>query len=316
MAKRDVFTEDFEDKTEGEYRGADLFAEQKLSATLVEKAGWIMAAVIMLVVVVVMTSDIKLIGWQEVGDFSLSVFVLIFLSYSMYGNMYHSGSLSAKKLDEYKHVTASYIALRDEVKTKDVQKELARFCKEYVDNELRARREARLERADVSWSEYQKYKHLSKRELEYKKLSKVKIKAIVDANWIVPIKLTPEMIYKPGGQTVRVRPLHTAPAVRRRLDFILNLLKTGATSLCMCFIAFELFSEPSWEMFCAVCIKLLTVALNGYTGYRRGYDNIAVDTVNYTEDQIDMLEQFKKWREPETVVIAVDTSNMLEGAAE
>ena len=81
----------------------------------------------------------------------------------------------------------------------------------------------------------------------------------------------------------------------------------------MCFIAFELFSEPSWEMFCAVVIKLVTVALNGFLGYRRGYDNIAVDTINYTEDQIDMLEEFREWRAPEIEVVPIDTSNMLEG---
>jgi hypothetical protein len=313
---RDVFTEDFEDKTEGEYRG-DPFSSKKISTTLVEKGGWIMAAVIMLVVVFVMTSDIKLVGWREIGELSLSVFVLLFLSYSMYGNMYHNGMLSAKRLDVVKETNNRYIALRDEVKDKDVQKDLARFCKEYVDNEWKTQREGRLERADVSWGEYQKNKNLSKKEMRRKKLPEAKIKAILDANWIVPIKLTPRMIYRTGGHGVRVRPLHTAPSTRRTFDMVWNLAKTSVTSLLMCFMAFEVFSEPTWETMCAVAIKLLTVALNGYAGYRRGYDNIAVDTVNYTEDQIDMLEQFKKWREPQIEVVFENRGeNLLTDAKE
>ena len=303
MAKRDIFAE-FEDKTE----------QRKLlekKSNVIEMAGWIMAGVTMLAVIVVMTTDIKLLTFDALADLSLSVFVLIFLSYSMYGNMYNNGTLAAKKLDEYANVVRSYFAVRDEVKSKTVQKDLAQFCKEYVASELRSQREAVLEPAGVSWAEYQKYKDFSKKALEYKKLSKRKIKAIIDANWIVPIKLTPEMLYRVGGRGTRTRPLGTSPRTRRAFDFGFNFARTAFTSLCMCFIAFELFSDPSWEMVCAVVIKLLTVALNGFLGYRRGYDNIAIDTINYTEDQIDLLEQFKIWRAPEVIIEPITTNNLL-----
>ena len=308
MDNNDYYSSDWSDKG----RTVLIETEKKAATSILEKAGFVMAAVIMFVVIVVMTSDVKVISFAQVTELSLSFFVLLFCSYSMYGNMYHSGMIAGKKLDEYIKVCKAYAVIRAEIKEKDVQKQLAAFCKEYVDNELKTRREAVLENADVTWEEYLECRHLSKRELQYdKKFSKVKIKAITDANWIVPIKLEPAMLYKQGGQTVRRSPLHTAPSTKRTFDFVWNLCKTGATSLCMCFIAFELFSEPSWEMFCAVAIKLLTVALNGYAGYRRGYDNIAVDTVNYTEDQIDMLEQFKKWKGEEVQIIPFTPTNPL-----
>ena len=310
---RDIFAEDFEDKTEGAI-SFDNFGK-KIGVTLLERASLIMAGLIMLVVVVVMTSDIKVISIKDVTELSLSAFVLIFCSYSMYGNMYHSGMIAGKKLKTYKTVTDDYARIRAEVKDRDVMKQLTLFCKEYIDDELKSRREAVLEIADVSWEEYLECRHLSKRELQYdKKLSKVKIKAISDANWIVPIKLEPTMIYRPGGRAVRRSPMHTAPGAKRTFDFVFNFLKTGATSLCMCFIAFELFAEPTWEMLCAVAIKLLTVALNGWAGYRRGYDNIAIDTVNYTEDQIDLLEQYKVWRGSEEVFSTVASVPVIEGA--
>lgn len=309
MENNDYYSSDWSDKG----RTVLIETERKPAASILEKAGFIMAAVIMLVVIVVMTSDIKLVTFTEVTELSLSFFVLIFCSYSMYANMYHSGMVAGRKLDTYTKVCKRYAIVRAGIKTKDVQKQLAVFCKEYVDNELKSRREAVLENADVTWEEYLECRLLSKRELQYdKKLSKVKIKAISDANWIVPIKLQPAMLYKQDGQTVRRSPLRAAPGAKRTFDFTWNLIKTGATSLCMCFIAFELFSEPSWEMFCAVALKLLTVALNGYAGYRRGYDNIAVDTVNYTEDQIDMLEEFKKWKGTEDFPTYIPTGPLLE----
>lgn len=308
MDNNDYYSSEWSDKS----RTVLIETEKKTAASILEKAGFIMAAVIMLVVIVVMTSDIKLVTFKQVTELSLSFFVLIFCSYSMYGNMYHSGMIAGKKLDEYIKVCKEYAIIRAEIKEKDVQKQLAAFCKEYVDNELRERRETVLENADVTWEEYLACRLLSNRELvNDKKLSKVKIKAISAANMIVPVRLTPAMLYKQGGQTVRISPLRTAPSVKRTFDFVWNLFKTGATSLCMCFIAFELFSEPSWEMFCAVAMKLLTVALNGYAGYRRGYDNIAVDTVNYTEDQIDMLEQFKKWKAEEVQIVPFTPTNPL-----
>ena len=34
------------------------------------------------------------------------------------------------------------------------------------------------------------------------------------------------------------------------------------------------------------------IILNGIMGYKMGYENIAVDTVNYMLDQIDLMEEF------------------------
>lgn len=312
MANKDIFAEDYEDKTDA-FGSIDSFGK-KLGATMLERASLIMAALIMLVVIVVMTADIKVISIKDATELSLSAFVLLFCSYSMYGNMYHSGMIAGKKLKTYKDLTAEYARIRTEVKERDVMKRLTAFCKEYVDNELKSRREALLENADVTWEEYQECKHLPKRALREMGYTKVKVKAISDANWIVPIKLEPAMIYRVGGQTVRRSPLHTAPGAKRTFDFTWNLIKTGATSICMCFIAFELFAEPTWKTFCAVAIKLLTVALNGWAGYRRGYDNIAIDTVNYTEDQIDLLEQYKVWKGSEEVFSTVADVPAIEGA--
>ena len=156
MDNNDYYSSDWSDKG----RMVLIETEKKAATSILEKAGFVMAAVIMLVVIVVMTSDIKLITFKEVTELSLSFFVLIFCSYSMYGNMYHSGMIAGKKLDAYIKVRKEYAIIRADIKTKDVQKQLATFCKEYVDSELRERRETVLENADVTWEEYLECRHL------------------------------------------------------------------------------------------------------------------------------------------------------------
>lgn len=310
---RDIFAEDFEDKTEGTSMSFDTLSK-KIGSTVIEKAGLITAVFILLVVAVVMTSDISFISISDVKDFSVEAFLLLFLCNSMYGNMYHTGSLAAKKLEKYKKIKVDYAVIRDEVKEHGFMKRLTAFCKEYVDNELKARRENLLEYADVSWEEYLKCRHLSKRELKAMGLTKVKVKAICDANWIVPIKLEPSMIYTDGGRNLSRNPMHLAPSTKRIIDFSLNFLKTGATSLGMCFIGFQLLADPSWQTMCAVAAKMLTVILNGYSGYRHGYDSVAVTEFNFVSDQIDILEQYKVWKGSEEVFSTIADVPAIEGS--
>ena len=125
MDNNDYYSSEWSDKS----RTVLIETEKKPVASVLEKAGFIMAAVIMLVVIVVMTSDIKLVTFKQVTELSLSFFVLIFCSYSMYGNMYHSGMIAGKKLDEYNKVCKEYAIIRAEIKERDVQKQLAAFCK-------------------------------------------------------------------------------------------------------------------------------------------------------------------------------------------
>lgn len=299
---RDIFTEDFEDKTESEYRG-DPFSKKKLSTTMVEKAGWIMAVVIMLVVIAVMTLDIKTVTVQKITELSLTAFLLLFCSYAMYGNMYHTGMLEGRRLDSYKKAIIKYDAIREEIRSKDVWVELREFCADFVQKELRECRENELYAGGVSYEEYLKYHRLSKREMEYKRLPKKKIKAILDANWVEPLHFTAEMLYKTGSPTGwRFTPMHMSPSTKKTLDFASTLIKTVATSLCMCFIAFEMFATPSWETFVSVVVKLFTVAMTGYSGYRNGYSLVTTEII-YTEDRIEYLEQFKEWRAAKNAVI-------------
>ena len=311
---RDIFAEDFEDKTEGAFERIGGVGKKAKSAAI-ENAGFTIAIIIVLVVIAVTMMDIKFTSITEIKDFSMEAFVLMFLGNAMYGNMYHSGGVAAKKLERYKQVMSKYSALKTEIKEDGFMKRLRAFCKDYVDNELKTCRVVVLEKADVTWAEYQKYKNLSKKELRRKKLSDVKIKAILTANWIVPIKLDANMLYREGGTGgIRYSAMGRDPRKQAFADKSLNFAKSLITMGGMCFIGAELFADPSWATACVVAAKVFAVIWSGYRGYMHGYNNIAVTTVNYTEDQIDLLEQYKVWRGSEEVFSTVASVPVIEGA--
>lgn len=272
---------------------------EKSTTSMVERAGYIVAAAILLVVILVMTTDIKFITAQSIADFSVAFFVLMFCSCAMYANMYKNGMIAGERLQAYKDICSEYDSVRESIKSANLNKKLADFCRSYVDNELRSRIEEVLSFADITYDNFLRYRHMSIAEMRKAGLYKMQILRIRAARRIRPIKLTTSMLYKQGARASRRKMLHTPPAERRRMDNAFKIVTTALSYSVTGFIAFEIFTDPSWKTFCAVAFKLLMVGYTGYSGYMRGYDNIATDTVYYIRDQIDLLNQFKSWGERE-----------------
>lgn len=281
---------------ENEERENPLLGEKTITS-MMEKAGYVVAAAILLVVILVMTTDIKCITAQSVADFSVAFFVLMFCSYCMYANMYRNGMLAGERLQAYKDICAEYDSVRSNIKSGDVNKKLSQFCREYVDNERRARIEEVLSGVDISFEDYTKYKHMSRSKMKECGLFSPQIRRVIAARRIRPIKLSPTIIYKQGKSASRRKVIHMTPSDRRKLDNVFKFV-TNAASYCVTgFIAFEIFTDPSWQTIFEVAFKLLMIVYTGYSGYMRGYDNIATDTVVFIKDQIELLHQFMRWEE-------------------
>lgn len=263
---------------------------------LMETAGYIISAAILLCVVIVMTTDIRNITFQNVATLSLQMFALMFLSYGMYISMYSNGMMAGEKLSLYKDTVKKYTEIRDEIASANEHKALSEFCRGYVEQELRSRIEDTIIPCGITLKEFYDIRYFPKKKLKAKGFSKAQICRIRSANKIRPIKLTPVMLYRQGKTPIKREVMHVQPVVRRKNDYLKKLLTTALTSGVMCFIAFELFAEPSWETVCAVVFKVLMVAVTGYSGYLRGYENVVTDSVLYMQDQIDLLCQFKRWK--------------------
>lgn len=96
---------------------------------------------------------------------------------------------------------------------------------------------------------------------------------------------------KRGRGSSRRAPLGTKPETKKSINFGVKFGSSFLVSLVMSVIVLDVVVEPTWVIFASCMLKLLAVAMNGFTGYKFGYENIVFDTVNYMDDQTDLINQ-------------------------
>ena len=248
---------------------------------------------IIFVAIVVSTTDITVmtaLDWTVLG---LSFFVFMFCAYAMYINGSGNGIRAGRKSETYLTAKKQYDDLKNEVITRKMQGRLPEFCRYYIEEELRNTRNSLLTEVGIDFAVYQeRYVGKDKTELEQLTiLSKSQVEAIVSANNIKPIKLTPEMILKRGRGSLHRNPLGIEPSKKRRIGYVWKFVSTFAVAVLMVGIALNPKSDLTWGTFAECILKLFPIVLNGFTGYKSGYENIVVDTVNYMNDQSDLMRQ-------------------------
>jgi hypothetical protein len=108
---------------------------------------------------------------------------------------------------------------------------------------------------------------------------------------VKPIKLTPDMIMQKGGGTGRRSPLGMKATTKKKVQFAVKFVSTVLVAIAASIIAFDVVTEPTLVLLATCAFKLLVIAVNGFTGYKFGYENIVFDAANYTTDQADLLRQ-------------------------
>ncbi len=266
-------------------------------------AGIFASVFLVFVVVVVMTTDIRLTSFVELAGLGLSFFVLLFCSYSMYVNCADSGTRAGLSSKAYTDMLADFQKVKAEIVKDGSQARLSEFCAVFIADELLRARAAILAEAGIAYDEYcslylgkdKKYIKSLGSKKSNSPLSRSEIRAIIHANRIRPIRLTPDMIFKRGRGVSRRGPLGIRPETRKRIAFSTKFVRTFITSALMAVIALEVTYTPSFAMFATVLLKLLSVITNGFVGYKFGYGNVAVDTVNYMADQVDLMNELKEY---------------------
>ena len=248
---------------------------------------------IIFVAIVVSTTDITVMtafDWTVLG---LSFFLFMFCAYAMYINGSGNGIRAGRKSETYLTAKKQYDDLKNEVIARKMQGRLPEFCRYYIEEELRNTRNSLLTEVGLDFAVYQeRYVGKDKTELEQLTiLSKSQVEAIVSANNIKPIKLTPEMILKRGRGSLHRNPLGIEPSKKRRIGYAWKFASTFTVAVLMVGIALNPKSDLTWGTFAECLLKLFPIVLNGFTGYKSGYENIVVDTVNYMNDQSDLMRQ-------------------------
>lgn len=262
---------------------------------LIENRGMIVSIILALILVFAFTTNINFTSKAEVLKLSLSIFVFMFCSYSMYINNAKSGTRAGKLTKAYIETEEKYIEIKTRIINEDKQVYLGEFCRLYVDEELKNARKDILDFVGIEYEEYVRkwvgadIKDIKKTE----KFSDREKQAVIKANALKPVRLTPDMLLKREREIKRRAPLKKTPTEKRNAKYIGRFMRTIITSIFACTIALDVIANPSWSTFSELCIRLLMVVLSGFFGYQTGYENITCDTVDYMHDQIDLLNQFE-----------------------
>ena len=267
--------------------------KKKILRGAMNYAGTAVGTFIIFVAIVVSTTDITVMTAFDWAVLGLSFFVFMFCAYAMYINGSGSGIRAGRKSETYLTAKKKYDDLKNEVITRKMQGRLPEFCRYYIEEELRNTRNSLLTEVGIDFAVYQeRYVGKDKTELEQLTiLSKSQVEAIVSANNIKPIKITPEMILKRGRGSLHRNPLGIEPSKKRGIGYMWKFVSTFAVAVLMVGITLNPKPDLTWGTFAECILRLFPIVLNGFTGYKSGYENIVVDTVNYMNDQSDLMRQ-------------------------
>lgn len=274
---------------------------KKLSQYILGNARAFIITLILFSVVVVMTTDIRFTTISNIRDLGLDFFLLLFASYAMYVCCADWGVSAGYATDIYKDSVKRFGELKSRIEGAMLTR-MEEFCSHYVDEEIRRERMQYLSVVCIPYDVYiEKYVHLGKKEVDaLPDLKEGQKKAIKKANKVERIKLTPERIMT-QGKTIHTRSvLAITPEVMKNIIFGKKFVKMSVISLCASMIGFEVIMQPTWTVFASVCFKLAIVVINGFEGHKAGFNNIAVHTVNYVNNQSSLMQQAIQYIEATT----------------
>lgn len=277
--------------------------KKRLAQTLLNNAGILIGVFIVFAAIMLVTTEVKFVRPENIGKFAIDFFFLLFCSYSMYVNCSDSGMrFGLKNKDYLKQVEKFESKKRTIIESKN-QKKLVEFCRYYINKELENTKKNILAVVGLDYETYvSKWLILNDKQINaITTLTESQKKAIIKANAVIPITLTPEMIMKRGRRESKRAPLGMNPGQRKMLNFTLKFLSNIVVTLFWTHIFVDFVIEPTWELWVAIVLRSLLFILNGYSGYKFGYENIVFDTTNYLSDQTDLMEQAIQYFEETTV---------------
>ena len=266
---------------------------KKFVKGFINHAGILVGVLITFVVVLTTMTNSHLVSLEDVSSLSIGFFLLLSGTYSVYISCSDSGMRAGLATTGYTESCDLYEKRKRALIEKGYQTELYSFCRSFVEKELRNARMNIITLVGFTYEEYLEKWSSADKEciLSSTDLTNSQKKALLKANKLSPITLTPEMFMRKGRLEGKRVPLGADPVRKKKIHFGVKLSSMIAFSSLITMVAFDVLIEPSWAMFASVFLKLIAIVYNGFKGYKFGYENIVIDTVNYISDQTDLLEE-------------------------
>lgn len=267
--------------------------KKKLLKNITANSRTFIGAFIIFAVIVIMTTDIKLVTASDFSALGVNFFLLLVCTFSFYSLCSDNGTKNGLIAKVYVNAIERFGRIKKRILDEQKYTKLNDFCTHYISEDLKNARLQYLSVAGIGYEEYlSTFSKLSNEEVDlFPELSQLQRKAIKKANDVRPIKLTPKMIMQNGSDYHSRSPLPFSPETKRRIMFGTTAVKMIVFTATFTAITMEMFINPSWLMFVEICAKIMSVLLNGYQGYKDGYGLIAEYTTRYLDCQSDLMEQ-------------------------
>ena len=275
--------------------------KKRLAKGFINYGGIFVSVCLMFAVIMIVTTDVKVGSLKDIADLGMDFFLLLFCAYASYISCADSGTRAGLATDTYTETLAKFNEWKDKIVKGNMQVRLAEFCRNYVLDDLKNVRMSYLAVVGLSYQQYETYMTMDDNEVDASPaLSDAQKKAIKKCNNIKPITLKPESIMRHGKGAYHRSPLEMSPETRKSINYVVKFAQTSLIAFGMSIIALDIVTDPSWIVFATVCFKLVSVIFNCFGGYRTGYANIVVDSVNYMNAQIDLMQQAVSYIENST----------------
>lgn len=256
---------------------------------------WLIVTMLALAVIVtVMTTDISMESIAHLTSIGQEFFVLLFCTYIVYLSWGGNGTRQGMLTQAYKDACARYSEIRSKIVTEGLQTRLAAFCQSRVEEELKSVRLNIICSSGLDYDTYEQFIGKSEEKIRESGavLTEAQIKAILRANKVNPIRLTPGMLLQREKISLSRAVIGTDPATVRMITNVWRLVSNAVVTFLVTITAFDVSASFDWSVVGEVLFKLVTVLYGGFCGYQTSYENITVRAVRHINTQADLLEQF------------------------
>ena len=264
--------------------------KKRIAKGFINYGGIFVSVCLMFAVIMIVTTDVKVSSLKDLADLGMDFFLLLFCAYASYISCSDSGMRAGLATETYTSTLASFKEWKDKIVKGNMQVKLAEFCRNYIIEDLKNVRLSYLAVVGLSYEQYEAYMTMDDKAIDELPLSDVQKKAIKKCNSTKPITLKPESIMRHGRGGYHRSPLEMSPETRKSINYVIKFAQSSLVAFGMSIIALDMVTNPSWAVFATVCLKLVSVIYNCFSGYRIGYTNIVVDSVNYMSAQIDLMQ--------------------------
>ena len=238
-----------------------LLSPDKLSGgitELISTSGWAVAAITLIVAALVTFTEVGFVGGIN-ESITVTVIVLLVASYLIYFSMESAGIRDGMKSEEYEVALKEYRQAQAPIHPNDIYS-LRKFCRDYSESELAFRRQMRLMRYGLSYSDFEAFLRG-----EYKSNREVRIMRSVAK--MTPRRLTPQMLLSFEGTAEEL----ASPTEKRIFTTFTKLLPTTVCTFFTGAIVLAMKDNLTASAIIEGIVKLSALPVIAIKGYGAGY---------------------------------------------